>query len=330
MAPALAAGNTIVFKPSEVTPLTAIKLFEIFEEVCFPKGVVNLVLGDGLQTGSVLAASHAVDKVVFTGGTDTGRKIMQAAIGNLKKISLELGGKSPNIVFDDADFYTAIDYALFGIFANQGQVCSAGSRLLLQEGIHDKFVTELVRRTQKIKVLPGTEDDCEMGPLVSESHMEKVLDYITVGINEGATLACGGHRISDGKLKDGYFIEPTIFTNTNNEMRIVQEEIFGPVLTIQKFTSEEEAIQMANDTIFGLAGGVFTNDGAKALRVVKALRAGITWINAYNLCYNETPWGGYKQSGTGRELGIFGYEEFTEVKQININLQVQPTGWFSE
>lgn len=328
IAPAIAAGNTVVFKPSEVTPLTAIKLFEIIDEIGFPKGVINLVLGAGPVVGDELAKNKDVDKIAFTGGTVTGRSIMQAATSNIKNISLELGGKSPNIVFEDADFDTAVDYALFGIFCNQGQVCSAGSRLLLQDSIYDKFIEKLVEKANKIRVGYGTDDEIEMGPLISENHMNKVLKYIKIGKTEGAKLVCGGHRITTEKLKNGYFVEPTIFADTTPDMRIVKEEIFGPVLAVQKFKDEKEAIALANDTCYGLAGGVFTNDIAKAHRVIRKLRAGITWINTYNPTYNEAPWGGYKQSGIGRELGTFGYEEYTEVKQININLDIKPTGWF--
>lgn len=328
IAPALAAGNTIVYKPSEVTPVTAKIMFEIFEEVGIPKGVANLVMGPGVTVGNELAESHGVDMISFTGGTVTGRSIMKAATGNLKKISLELGGKSPNIVFADADFETAVDYALFGIFANQGQVCSAGSRLLVEESIYDRFIERLAERASKIRVGNGLDESTEMGPLVSQQHMDKVLSYIESGKQEGARLICGGNRITaDGKDK-GYFVEPTIFVDCNQEMRIVREEIFGPVLAVSKFKDEADAIRLANDSIYGLAGGVFTQDGAKAMRVIKKLRAGITWINSYHPTYNEAPWGGYKQSGIGRSLGTFGYEEYTEVKQININLDVQPSGWF--
>lgn len=330
IAPALAAGNTIVFKPSEVTPVTARTLFEIIEEVGIPKGVANMVMGPGPTVGHELAASHLVDKISFTGGTATGRSIMTAAAGNIKKISLELGGKSPNIVFADADFDTAVDYALFGIFANQGQVCSAGSRLLLEESMHDRFVERLVERAKQIRVGAGDDPETEMGPLVSQAHMEKVLRYIELGKAEGARLVCGGNRLAAKGLDKGYFVEPTIFVDTTPDMRIVQEEIFGPVLAVQKFTDEEDAIRLANNTVYGLAGGVFTQDGAKAMRVIKKLRAGITWINCYHPTYNEAPWGGYKQSGIGRGLGTFGFDEFTEVKQININLQVQPIGWFAK
>ncbi|WP_017755098.1 aldehyde dehydrogenase family protein [Calidifontibacillus oryziterrae] len=328
IAPALAAGNTIVYKPSEITPVTSVKLFEIIEEVGIPKGVANLVLGPGNTAGQEIAESHDVDKVSFTGGTVTGRKIMQAAAGNIKKISLELGGKSPNIVFADADLETAVDYALFGIFANSGQVCTAGSRLLLEESIHDHFIERLVERARMIRVGAGDNPATEMGPLVSEAHMNKVLNYIEIGKQEGATLVCGGKRITEAGLEKGYFVEPTIFVDTTPNMRIVQEEIFGPVLVVQKFKDEQEAIKLANNTVYGLGAGVFSNDGAKALRVIKKIRAGITWINTYHPTYNEAPWGGYKQSGIGRGLGTYGFEEFTEVKQININLQVEPVGWF--
>ena len=286
IAPALAAGNTIVFKPSEITPVTAQKLFEIIEEVGIPKGVANMVMGAGPTVGNELAESHLVDMVSFTGGTVTGRSIMKAAAGNIKKISLELGGKSPNIVFADADFETAVDYALFGIFANQGQVCSAGSRLLLEDSIYDRFVERLVERAKKIRVGRGDDPATEMGPLVSQAHLEKVLRYIELGKEEGATLLCGGNRITENGLDKGYFVEPTIFTDTTPSMRIVQDEIFGPVLAIQRFSDEEEAIRLANDTVYGLAGGVFTQDGAKAMRVIRKLRAGITWINCYHPTYN--------------------------------------------
>ncbi|SHI20723.1 aldehyde dehydrogenase family protein [Sporanaerobacter acetigenes] len=330
LAPALAAGNTIILKPSELTPLTAIKLFEVFEKVGFPKGVVNLVLGNGKNVGAEIAANVDVDKISFTGGTKTGKSIMVAASSNIKKMSLELGGKSPNIVFEDVDLDIAVDYALFSIFTGQGQVCVAGSRLLLQESIYDKFIYKLVERAQKIRVGNGKDKNTEMGPLISEAHMNKVLNYIEIGKNQGATLVCGGNRILDGELQRGFFVEPTIFINTTPNMRIVQEEIFGPVLVVQKFRDEEEAIYLANKTNYGLAGAVFTNDISKAHRVIKKLRAGITWINTYHTTFNEGPWGGYKQSGIGRGLGTFGYEAYTEVKQININMNIKPIDWFSK
>ncbi|MBU8914454.1 aldehyde dehydrogenase family protein [Bacillus sp. FJAT-29953] len=329
IAPALAAGNTIVFKPSEVTPVTPKKLFEIFEDVGLPKGVANMVIGAGPVVGNEVASHPEVDMVSFTGGTKTGKHIMKAAADTMKKVSLELGGKSPNIIFADADFETAVDYALFGIYAGAGQVCSAGSRILVEESIYFRFVARFAERAKQIVVGPGDDPSTEMGPLVSQQHLEKVLHYIELGKQEGATVACGGNRIVHSGLGKGYFVEPTVFIDVKQEMRIVQEEIFGPVVVIQKFKDEEEAVKLANGTVYGLAGGVFTNDGAKGLRVIKKLRSGITWVNSYHPTYNEAPWGGYKQSGIGRSLGTFGLEEFQEIKQININLQVEPIGWFS-
>ncbi|MDP9017601.1 MAG: aldehyde dehydrogenase family protein [Candidatus Eremiobacteraeota bacterium] len=328
LAPALAAGNTCVLKPSELTPLSALRLAALMEELEFPTGVVNVVLGAGATVGAHIAESHLVDKIAFTGGTVTGRTIMRAAAGNLKKISLELGGKSPNVVFADADFETAIDYALFGIYANAGQVCSAGSRLLIEESLHDRFVERLVERAKKIRVGDGFAERTEMGPLISLQHLQKVEQYIAIGIAEGAHLACGGEK-PQGTHEGGNFLLPTIFTQTTPKMRIVQEEIFGPVLVVQTFKTEAEAINLANDTVFGLAAAVFTSDVAKAHRVIKKMRAGITWINTYHPTYNEAPWGGYKQSGIGRELGTYGFDAYTEVKQINVNLAVEPSGWFS-
>jgi betaine-aldehyde dehydrogenase len=328
LAPALAAGNVCVLKPAELTPLSAIRLAAIFEELEFPPGVLNIVPGPGATAGHAIAASHLVDKIAFTGGTKTGRSIMQDATSNLKKISLELGGKSPNIVFADADFDTAVDYALFGIFANAGQVCSAGSRLIMERSLHDRFVERLVDRAKKIRVGDGFDPASEMGPIISPIHRERVEGYIATGSEEGAQLLCGGKRLG-GPLASGNFIAPTIFAQTTPTMRIVQEEIFGPVLVIQTFDGEAEAIALANDTVYGLAGAVFTQDIAKAHRVIRKLRAGITWINTYHPTYNEAPWGGYKQSGIGRELGTYGYDAYTEVKQINVNLDVEPSGWFS-
>ena len=329
IAPALAAGNTIVYKPSQVTPLTPTKLFEIFEEAELPKGVANMVMGPGTKVGNEIAESPDVDMVSFTGGTKTGKHIMKAAAGNMKKLSLELGGKSPNIIFADADFEIAVDYALFGIFAGAGQVCSSGSRILVEESIYERFVNRYVERAKQIKVGPGNDPDTEMGPLVSEEHLNKVVSYIEIGKEEGARVVCGGNRIMKDGLNKGYFVEPTVFVDVNPSMRIVREEIFGPVVVIQKFKDEQEAIALANDTDYGLAGAVFSSDGAKALRVIKKVRSGITWINMYHNTYNEAPWGGYKQSGVGRALGTYGLDTYQEIKQININLQVEPVGWFS-
>ena len=330
LAPALAAGNVCILKPSEYTPLSALRLAKIMQDAGLPPGALSVLPGAGPVVGALLAESMLVDKVAFTGSVPTGQTIMRAAAGNVKKISLELGGKSPNIVFADADFATAIDYALFGIYANAGQVCSAGSRLLLERSLADRFIPELVRRAKAIVVGDGFDPQTEMGPLVSEAQRDRVEHYIEIGRSEGAHLLCGGARAMVAGGEAGYYIEPTIFTDTTPTMRIVREEIFGPVLVVQLFEDEAEAIRLANDSPYGLAGAVFTGDGARAQRVIRKLRAGITWINTYHPTYNEAPWGGYKQSGIGRELGTYGYDAYTEVKQINVNLAVEPSGWFRD
>lgn len=329
LAPCLAAGNTSVLKPSEFTPLTVIRLAEILKEIGLPDGVVNIVLGDG-KIGTPIAESDLVDKVAFTGSVRTGKIVAQAALGNLKKITLELGGKSPMVVFDDVDVDNAVDYALFAIFCNSGQVCSAGSRFVVHEKIHDEFVKKFTARAKQIVVGSGLDEQTEMGPLVSEIQMKRVMDYIEAGKKEGAKLESGGEQLSGNQFAKGYYIAPTVFTNVKPTMKIVQEEIFGPVAVVQKFKTEEEAIDLANGTPFGLAGAVFTNDVTRAFKVVKALKAGITWINGYHNTYNECPWGGYKQSGWGRELGTYGLEAYTEVKQINLNMDPQPVGWFQK
>jgi betaine-aldehyde dehydrogenase len=328
LAPGLAAGNCCILKCAEATPLTAVRLFELIAEAGFPPGAAQLVTGPGATVGEALAASPLVDKVAFTGGTATGRKIITAAMGNIKKVTLELGGKSPCVVFADADFDIAVEFAMFAIFAGQGEVCSAGSRLILDKKIADKFLPRLAAATSKIVVGDGLAPDTEMGPLITTAHMERVLGYIDAGRTEGAELLCGGERLTDGGLGHGNFVAPTIFAQTQPGMRIVREEIFGPVLTVQLFDTEEEAVRLANDTIYGLAAGVFTTDGAKGLRVLKKLRAGITWLNTYHPTFNEAPWGGYKQSGWGRELGTWGLDEYLETKQININLAPGRLGWF--
>jgi betaine-aldehyde dehydrogenase len=328
LAPALAAGNTLVLKPSELTPLTAIELFRILESVGFPAGVVNLITGPGAGAGEELAESPLVDKVAFTGGTVTGRKIAQAATGNLKRVTLELGGKNPNIVFEKADFEAAVDGALFGAFANQGEVCTAGSRLLVQRSIHRKFVDAMLAKIPRIKIGHGLDAGVKMGPLVSESHRAKVESYIAIGRSEGAALVCGGGRPLDPALANGWYLEPTIFDQVSPHMRIAREEIFGPVLSVIPFDTEEEAIRIANDTEYGLAAAVWTQDITQAHRVVRELRAGITWVNTYHPTYNELPWGGYKQSGWGRELGLHGIEAYLEIKQVNVNLDSAPIGWY--
>lgn len=327
LAPSLAAGNSVVFKPATVCVLSCIRLFEIFEECGMPKGSVNLVMGPGGVIGDALAANPDVDMITFTGSTEVGQSIMRQAATNVKKVGLELGGKSPNVIFADADLEGAVEWAMIGIFLNQGEICSAGSRILVEESIHDAFVKRLVERANAITI-GNPLNDPDMGAMVSESHMNRVLAYIEKGKAEGATLACGGERYTEGECAKGYFVRPTVFDNCTPDMTIVKEEIFGPVVTVQSFKTEKEAIDMANDTPYGLAGGVFTSDGSRALRVIKEIRAGITWINCYNPTFNEAPWGGYKMSGIGRELGVHGLEEYQEIKQININLHPGVLGWY--
>lgn len=328
LAPALAAGNTCILKPSELTPLTALELAGIFDRLELPVGVVNVVTGPGAGAGEELAANSKVDKVAFTGGTVTGRKVMSAATSNIKKISLELGGKNPNLVFADADFEAAVDGALFAAFANQGEVCSAGSRLLVERSIHRPLVEAMLKKIPRIKLGHGLSPGVKMGPLVSSAHREKVEAYIKVGVAEGAKLVCGGKRPAGKEFEKGNFLEPTIFDNVKPTMRVAREEIFGPVLSVIPFDTEEEGIRIANDTEYGLAAAVWTRNVTRAMRVIREIRAGITWINTYHPTYNELPWGGFKQSGIGRELGLYGIEEYLETKQININLDEAPIGWY--
>lgn len=327
MAPALAAGNSIIFKPSSETVLSTIKMFEIFEKAGLPAGTANLVIGPGSTVGNLLAESKDVDMVTFTGSTAVGQSIMRAAAGNVKKIGLELGGKSPNVIFADTDLEAAVEWAMIGIFFNQGEVCCAGSRIIIEKSIKDEFVKRFAERAEKM-TLGNPLNNPDMGPLVSEKHMQDVLSYIEIGKKEGAKLVCGGYRYTEGECANGYFVRPTIFDECTGDMRIVQEEIFGPVVTIQTFETEEEAIALANDTVYGLAGAVFTDDATRAMRVIKEIRAGITWINCYNPAFSEAPWGGYKMSGIGRELGTHGLEEYQEVKQINMNLTPGVLGWY--
>ncbi|MBI1270721.1 aldehyde dehydrogenase family protein [bacterium] len=328
LAPALCAGNTCVLKPSEFTPLTAIMLAEILQEAGLPNGVVNIVPGGGPDVGHVIAESHQVDKLAFTGSVKTGKAVAQAALSNLKKVTLELGGKSPMVVFGDFDIDIAVDYALFAIYCNAGQVCSAGSRMIIEDSIYHEFLHRLCERAKKIKIGPGIDPATEMGPLVNDKQLARVMDYIEIGQREGARLETGGQSLQGKSFGNGYYVSPTVFSETRPDMRIVQEEIFGPVVVLQRFSTEAEALKLANDTTFGLAGAVFTNDITRAHRFIKGLKAGITWINGYHNTYNECPWGGYKQSGWGRELGTYGLDNYTEVKQINVNMEPYPIKWF--
>ena len=327
IAPALAAGNSIIFKPASNAVMSNVKMFEILEEAGVPKGAANLILGPGGSVGEALASHPGIEMITLTGSTAVGQSIMRCAASNIKKIGLELGGKSPNIIFADVDLEAAVEWAMIGIFFNQGEVCCAGSRIIIEESIHDAFVKRFAERANAMTI-GNPLDNPDMGPLVSEGQLRDVLGYVKKGIEEGATLVCGGERYTEGECAKGYFMRPTIFDNCTPDMTIVREEIFGPVVTIQTFQTEEEAIALANDTIYGLAGGVFTHQLERALRVVKEVRAGITWVNAFNPTYNEAPWGGYKMSGIGRELGVHGLEEYQEIKQVNINLTPGPAGWY--
>jgi betaine-aldehyde dehydrogenase len=325
LAPAIAAGCTCVLKPAEQTPLTVLQFASYLAEAGLPPGVVNIITGFGESVGAPLVKHPDVDKVAFTGSGEVGKRIVKAAADTLKRVTLELGGKSPNIFFADADFESAIDGALFGVFINQGEVCSAGSRILVEKKIYPKFVEAMAAKAKTIKLGPPMERETKMGPLVSKEQYERVRAYQEIGKKE-AKVAAGGNRVA--KESVGYFVEPTIFYNVDNSARIAREEIFGPVATVISFNDEADAIRIANDTKFGLAAAVWSRDIFKAFRVVKALRAGIVWVNHMQPTYVEAPWGGYKQSGFGRELGPNGIDEYLETKQVHINLNEQPIGWY--
>ncbi len=327
LAPAICAGCSMVIKPAEQTPVTLLELARFFGECGLPKGVVNVVTGFGETAGAPLVAHPQVDKIAFTGSVEVGKSVMRAAAETLKKISLELGGKSPNIFFADADFESAVDGALFGVFVNQGEVCSAGSRVLVQKPIYKKMLEAMVEKAKRIKLGPGTDSSTKMGPLVSKEQMERVLRYQEIGKKE-AKVASGGGRPSDPALQRGYFVEPTIFYDVDNSATIAREEIFGPVMAVIPFEDEADALRIANDTPYGLAAAVWSRDIFKCLRMVKKLQAGIVWVNHMQPTYVEAPWGGYKMSGIGRELGPWGAEEYLQVKQVYINLNEQPIGWY--
>ncbi|MGW5472941.1 aldehyde dehydrogenase family protein [Streptomyces chartreusis] len=328
VAPALAAGNSFVLKPSEITPLTTIAMMRLIEEAGAPPGVANLVLGSGATVGAALTSHPEVDLVSFTGGLSTGRSIMASAAQGPRNIALELGGKNPNIVFADADFDAAVDYALDAAFLHAGQVCSAGSRLMVEDSLHDRFVEAYAERARAIRLGNGLEEGTESGPLSSAAHREKVESYIAVGREEGARLVTGGTRPDDPALSRGFFLLPTIFADCDRSMRIVQEEVFGPVVTVERFRTEDEAVELANDTRYGLAGGVWTSDASRAQRVAQRLRHGTVWINDFHPYLPQAEWGGFGRSGVGRELGPTGLREYQEAKHIYQNLAPARSGWF--
>jgi aldehyde dehydrogenase (NAD+) len=319
LGPALAAGNTVVLKPSELTPCTAMELAAIFSDVGFPAGVVNIVPGFGSDAGEELVKNPLVDKISFTGSTAVGKNVMALAAGNLKKVTLECGGKSANIILDDADIDLAVDGAMYAIFYHQGQCCEAGTRLLLPSSRLEEFMQKLLAKTKRLVLGDPANPATDLGPVISKKQQDRIQQYIEKGKQEGAVVAAGGSSPADASLSKGFFVQPTIFTKVKNSMTIAREEIFGPVLSVLEYGTEEEAVALANDSIYGLGGGVWSKDKERAMRVARQLRAGTVWINEWHLISEKAPFGGYKQSGVGREFGIEGLKEYTEAKHIHID-----------
>jgi aldehyde dehydrogenase (NAD+) len=320
LGPALACGNTVVLKPAEQTPLTALRLGELLQEADLPKGVVNIVPGFGPTAGGALVRHPKVDKIAFTGSTEVGKEIHRETAGTLKRVSLELGGKSPNIVFADADVEAAVQGALMGVFFNQGQVCCAGTRLFVEHKLHDQFADTLAKHANGMQQGPGIDPATKVGPLVSKEQLDRVTGYLDIGKQEGARALAGGERNTGKGLESGYFVKPTVFTGVKNDMRIAQEEIFGPVVSVIPFEDESDAVLQGNNTLYGLAAGVWTRDVSKAHRVARAIRAGTLWVNCYNVFGASAPFGGYKQSGYGRELGSYSIDLYTQIKTVWMHL----------
>jgi betaine-aldehyde dehydrogenase len=329
IAPALAAGNTCVIKPSEVTPLSSLSLVRLLAEAGTPPGVVNILLGDGRSVGAPLSEHGDVDMVSFTGGLTTGQAIIRASAATVKRVAVELGGKNPNIVFADTDFETAVDNVLTAVFLHSGQVCSAGARLIVQRERADELVAEVARRAELIRLGNGMDEGTEVGPMVSAGHRGKIEAYVASAVEEGAQVLAGGRRPDEPELQKGYFYRPTVLDGCHRGMRVVREETFGPILTVERFDTEAEAVELANDTEYGLAGAVFTADGARAHRVAGAMRCGTVWINDYHPYIPAAEWGGMKRSGNGRELGLIGLAEYQEAKHIWQNTAPGPQRWFA-
>jgi betaine-aldehyde dehydrogenase len=329
IAPALAAGNTCVIKPSEVTPLSSLSLVRLLAEAGTPPGVVNILLGDGRSVGAPLSEHGDVDMVSFTGGLTTGQAIIRASAATVKRVAVELGGKNPNIVFADTDFETAVDNVLTAVFLHSGQVCSAGARLIVQRERADELVAEVARRAELIRLGNGMDEGTEVGPMVSAGHRGKIEAYVASAVEEGAQVLAGGRRPDEPELQKGYFYRPTVLDGCHRGMRVVREETFGPILTVERFDTEAEAVELANDTEYGLAGAVFTADGACAHRVAGAMRCGTVWINDYHPYIPAAEWGGMKRSGNGRELGLIGLAEYQEAKHIWQNTAPGPQRWFA-